>query len=518
MKKYIKKFLNVVIIAIFITTVLSCEEDFTDIGSNVISNTKFDTNAELVDIQVENSQLRRIQTDNISQQVNQYLLGVFNPTDYEKIEASIVSQVRLPLTEVSLVDRSYGADTTVVTTIDTAFVKLPYQISVQQSGLTSTVVLDSVFGDSTKPFSVNVYQSNTFFNRFNPADPSKTNTFFSDTEVEKKGAFLNTTFNYPLQPNVNDSILPVTRKTSDGSIYTVDTLRLNTAGLAPVQVPFARIPLKKDIIKSIFLDNYESTEFSSQENFNNYFRGLILEASGEEGALIGFDFTNSLESLNPSIEIYYTNTVLVNNVAVDTIAKSDSFRLSGIRYNQFTEENRTYSSNTEVKIQGTAGSEALITLFDQEKIDELRANNWLVNDASLTFYINQSIDTSLVPLRITAYKTTGGSNPVFSQIKDAYTEAATQGIRGFLETDSNGRKEKYTFNITDYVSDILSGATNSNPQLKLKVFNTTDLPVSESDTIFRNYSWNPKAVTLFNGNPVNGDKKAVLKISYSKRK
>ena len=61
-----------------------------------------------------------------------------------------------------------------------------------------------------------------------------------------------------------------------------------------------------------------------------------------------------------------------------------------------------------IVLQGAAGSEAKINLFGADtdgngvadKIEELRARNLLINDASLTFYINQSIDTTAVPYQI----------------------------------------------------------------------------------------------------------------------
>jgi hypothetical protein len=170
-------------------------------------------------------------------------------------------------------------------------------------------------------------------------------------------------------------------------------------------------------------------------------------------------------------------------------------------------------------VQGAAGSEGNVTLFNQNKIDELRSKNWLINDATLTLYINQSADTTYAPERLYMYKSDEDAvSPRLSQIKDAYSEIGFQGINGLLVRDSNGKKEKYVFKITDYVSDIISGETTYYPTLKLKTFNPTDLALTPTDTIFRKFSWNPKAVTLFNNDAANGDKKSVLKITYSEKK
>ena len=67
------------------------------------------------------------------------------------------------------------------------------------------------------------------------------------------------------------------------------------------------------------------------------------------------------------------------------------------------------------------------------------------------------------------------------------------------------------------MSDILSGETDYSPLLRLKAINSTDLQ-TVSDTVYTNYNWNPKAVTIFNHHIENDSKKAVLKISYSEKK
>ncbi|UAM98110.1 DUF4270 domain-containing protein [Polaribacter litorisediminis] len=517
MKNFFRKSVYIGIAISLFTIILSCEEEFTDVESNVITNTKFDTDAISIDVITENSPLERIQSDNISRQIAQYLLGVYANPDYEKIEASIVSQISIP-TGLSVLDGVvYGADTTVVTKIDTVFLKLPYQVTSNTDG--NKFEIDSVFGDKSKPFHLNIYRSNTYINVYNPADPSKINSFYSDDVFEKIGTELNTEVNFPFIPNENDTMFVVKRRLYDDTIVASDTIKLFNSTASTIPVPFARIPLNEDAFKELFLDKYETGEFASQDAFNDYFRGIIIEATGDEGSLTSFNFNNNNSTLIPSLEVYYTNTVLKSGtVVLDTISKNNSFPLSGFKVNTFKMEDKVYPVNNEIKIQGTAGSEGSITLFDQVKIDELKANNWLINDATLTFYINQSADTSHVPDRLYLYKSdTNVLSPSFSQIKDATSEGAFGGIGGFLSRDASGKKEKYTFKITDYISDILNGNIEYESILKLKVYNPSDAPTSGNDIVFRNSSWNPKAVTLFNNSAENGVKKAALVISYSKK-
>ncbi|WP_397444963.1 DUF4270 domain-containing protein [Polaribacter sp. R77954] len=501
--------------------VLSCEEDFTNIDSSVLTNTKFTTSSTLEYITAKNSPLERVQSDNISRRLGQYLLGVYASSDYEKLEASIVSQVAIT-TGLQVIDDEniYGADTTVVTKMDTVFLKIPYQVSLNDDG--DAYVLDSIIGDPTKAFNLNIYRSNTYLNVYNPEDPSKINRFYSNDVFEKIGDRLNVDADFPLIPSVNDTTLIVKRKLFDDSIATTDTVEIFSSAISTLKIPFIRIPLDEDKFKELFLDKLESSEFESQDAFNNYFRGLIIEATGTEGSLISFNFNNTNTDLNPSIEAYYTNTVLKSgSIVLDTITKNNSFPLSGFRVNTFAMDDKVYPDNDEIIIQGTAGSEGTITLFDEDKIKELRDRNLLINDASLILYINQSADTAHVPDRLYLYQDNTGVNAGFGQIKDSYREQLFFG--GELQRDANGTIEKYTFRITKHVSDLLSGESNYSPNFKLKAFNITDFPssiplpntVSATDTIFNNFSWNPKAVTLFNSTTANTAKKAVLKISYS---
>lgn len=519
MKKIIRKSVYVGVLFCISLAIISCEDDFTDIGSNIISNTKFDTNSITVDVSAENSPIETVQSDNISRQLNQYLLGIYARSEYEKLEASIVSQVSISA-DLKVIDDAniYGADTTVVTKIDTVFLKLPYQVTLNST--TSEFELDSIIGDATKSFNLNVYRSNTYLNLYNPTDPTKFNKFYSNDVFEKNGDELNDVVDFPFLPNANDTALVVKRRMYDNTIATLDTIQYFNSVALTLPVPFARIPLNEDKIKELFLDKYESTEFASQQAFNDYFRGLILEATGTEGSLISYNFNNTNINFNPSIEIYYTNTILKGgNTILDTISKNDSFPLSGFRVNTFKMEDKVYPINEEIIIQGTAGSEGEITLFDQNKIDELSANNWLINDATLTFYINQSSDTTFVPERLYLYKDNKDlAIPSLSQITDAYTESFDGGIQGDLVRDADGKVEKYNFKLTDYISNILNSETDYSPSLKLKAYNPTDEPSSTTDTIFRNYNWNPKAVTLFNNTVGDSNKKAVLKISYSEKK
>jgi len=520
--KIIKKSVYIGVLLSLFSAIISCEEDFTDIGSNVISSTKFNTSTYAVEITAENSPVESVSSDNISREPGEYLLGVHTSSEYEKIEASIVTQIGIGSSLQVIDDENvYSSDTIVVTTIDTVFIKLPYTATLDENTSSGPeFTLNSIIGDQSKTFTFNAYETSTYLSRLNPVDISKLNSYESNDIFDKTGAELNDPINFQFKPNKNDTVIVVKRRLSNTTLYSKDTIKYAMSG---VPLPFTVIPLNEEKFKESFLDKYESSEFDSQDAFNDYFRGIILEAKGDEGSLISFNFSNTVPALNPSIEVYYTNTVLTNGQVIDTIQKNNSFLFSGIRSAIYKMENKVYPVNNQIKLQGAAGSEASIDVFGEDtdnngiadKIEELRGKNWLINDASLTFYIDQSADTTSIPNRLYMYKNDIDLSSLtgLSQIKDTYSETT---FGGNLERDDNGKAEKYTFRITDYVSDLISGDDDSSPILKLKVHNVSDDPLSS--TVFENYSWNPKAVTLLNQDATNGDKRAILKIAYSEKK
>ncbi|MGB0892007.1 MAG: hypothetical protein ACPGUU_06610 [Flavobacteriaceae bacterium] len=524
MKNFLKKSAYIAALVLAFTIVISCEKDFTNIESNIISNTKFETNSLLADVEIENSAITRVKTDNIPLgfEPGQYLLGVYkSETDaYEKLEASIVSQLAINTT-LKVIDAAnvYVSDTTVITKIDTVFLRLPYQVTLNDDG--DGYNLDSIIGNQTEAFNLNIYQTSTYISRLNPTNPSKLNSYYSNDVFQKTGNELNITPNFNFKPNASTDSIVISRWLSDNKLATKDTISYTSSTSSTVKLPFAVIPLKEDKIKELFLDKYESAEFDSQDAFNNYFRGVILEASGNEGSLLSLNFN---ETIKPSIEVYYTNSVVTAGKIIDTIYKNDSFLLSGIRASHYEMEEKTYAAN-EVKLQGAAGSEATIKLFGlddnarAQKIEELQEKNWLINDASLSIFVNESVDPSTIPYQLYLYKSNeDATNPSYTQVKDVYTEGRTT-FGGLLEKDTiNGNLvKKYKFNITDYISDILSGETDYSPTLRLKVVNSTDL-TTVSDTIFNNFNWNPKAVTLYNHTETEDGKKIEFKISYSEKK
>lgn len=516
LNKMIRSFLYLGGLTLLLSFAISCEEDFTDVGTTLVSNNEFSTNDTIFEITVTGQNIDRVQADGLSISggaLGQYLLGVYNNPNYKKIEASIISQLQRP-GDLTIVDEEFGNDTIVQTTIDTVFLRLPYQATLLGTdAIGPDFQLDSIFGDQNTPFTLNVFRLTTYLNTLNPQNPAISNEFFSDENYQTDPEKLNVIEDIQFVPNRRDTAQFVLRRLSTGDIYDTDTIQYTNSN------PYINIPLKKERIKELLFDQYESADFASQDAFNNYFRGIKIQAEGNGGSIVSLNLTST--TFQPRLDIFYTNTVLTNGgtTVIDTISKSDTFLLTGIRNSLYNMTDGPVPPSNKFAIQGTAGSYGQVGILTNDQLTFLQNQDWLINDATLTLHVDKTTvgaDTLNTPFRMFVYKEELGNTGQMlrTQILDALSEGVL-ALDGFLNLDDNNHPDNYTFKITDYISELASGNRNDSRTLGIKVFNPTDLYDNFNDTIVETHSWNPKAVMLLNHDLTNGDRRATLKISYS---
>jgi len=553
-------YLSALVLVLFV--VVSCEENFTDIESGVISNTKFSTGAVVLDLEINAINLESIVADNILSDVADnsglpklsngarppmdYWLGVYENANAKNLKASFVSQIGLA---ANLKNSEDVIDGDTIYNLDKVVLKIPYTAvatGVDADGFT-TYRLDSILGNTSVSTALEVYRNPTYLNLINPSNPAKDNTFLSDFDYNETELLTETT-GFSFTPEATDSIFTFDRidRTLDVNNTTTvqDTLRVRNS--QNIQIPFLAIPLDLSQMKTIFWDEFNGDNFSSSAKFQNYFRGIILRAKGTEGALVPFN----LASLQISVDFLYSKTVLKEGEANEVIKDTYSFALGGIQ-NSIYEMGATPSvpANSFV-VQGTAGISAGIKIlgvnlsnllpgdpFLEYADKDADSNNYLsleelatikdeatnefvflINDADLTFAVNSdlSTDSDVLPQGLHVYQNkangNGGVSP--THLSDSYEETTFSGVLSTIDTESEA--QGYTFKITDYISDLLDGSSTDFSPLVLKVYNATDNPTL-TGFLNRNvlqYNWNPRAVVLFNE---NADNNAQVKISYTKK-
>jgi len=498
------KYLGLFSIVFF--TIISCEKAIDSIGVNLVDNNNFNTDKLISEVITTNVNVDRV----ISNGVPQYLLGVYSDTEFGKLKASIVSQLSLPA-----VGESYNYGTNAA--IDSVIVYIPYQSTKNLNNYSDgkpSFAIDSVFGDKDVEFQLNVYELKTYLNTLNSEDPSKLAVYYSDKEFQKSETPL---FSGNFKVNPDDTVAYIKRYMPDATSYDIDTIK--QANLSPS----IKIPLNEAMIQQLFVDNASNTEFASTDNFQHYFRGLYIEAkelNSDKSHVI------SLGMSNTNMTIYYSNDedeavgVDLNNNGTTgeqgvRIKHEYVFSLGSLKSNVLQRDNtNSKASGTDrLYVQGAAGSMATIELSQiGENLVALQNRNLLITDANLIFYVDQTslVNSNIAPEQLFLYNYDGNK-----QLLDMMTEGLSK-VGGTLERDTDGKPYRYVFKITDYISELLNFTKPLDlVKLGLKVYSSTDSPVSVTDTSIKNFSWSPKGVVLFGNDISAGDKRIKLEISYS---
>jgi len=496
------KYLGLCSIVFF--TIISCEKEIETIGVNLVDNNNFSTNKDTSEVITTNEDILRVPASGI----DQYLLGVYSDNEFGTLKASIVSQLGLPVTDD---DYNYGTNYG----IDSVLMVIPYQSTKSAEKYTDgkpKFSLDSIFGDKDVAFQLGIYELKTFLNTLDPNDPSKPAIYYSDKEFQK-GEVPFYSGNFKVNPN--DTVSYIKRYMPNGvTTYKIDTVK------ATDKSPSIRIPLNENLIKQIFVDNAAGAEFQSLDAFQHYFRGFYIEAAAltsNKAHLISLNMTNA------KMIIYYSKdedegaTVDLNGNKINgelgvRTKHNYEFAFGAIKSNVLKRDLAPHQSGeNRLYVQGAAGSLATIELFKNENLIDLQDNNWLINDANLIFYVDQSAASNIAPEQLFIYNYTENL-----QFTDVMTEGI-DAVGGKLERDDNGKPYRYVFKITDYISRLLkTDEALELVKIGLKVYNPSDIPSAITDVKIREYSWTPKGVVLYGQDPSFGDKRVKLEISYSK--
>ncbi|MBT8302065.1 MAG: DUF4270 family protein [Maribacter sp.] len=335
------------------------------------------------------------------------------------------------------------------------------------------------------------------------------------------------------------------------------TLDINESEQKAILDPGIRVPLDNAFFQENVIDMEGTTELLSQANFTEFVRGIHLSTSS-----ITDDVMMLLDMKDAAITIYYHyDKVNTNGTQDDTsddemIIENAQFVLSSlVEQNGFTSGNAINTLNDEIYpitvndaldsdgnasrlyLKGGAGTYTEIKLFAEDDtegqalIDQIKANNWIINEANLVFYVDrETLDgagTVVEPSRLYLYNTEDNL-PLFNRATENTDQTSIPLLGAFLNYDgviqksSDGKGEKYTIRITEHINDILVRDTNNSPlgltltpniefiginEAMLTDGNTEDVPVSQT--------LSPLGTVLFGSLPENGDKRLKLEIFYS---
>ncbi len=356
----------------------------------------------------------------ITNSLSKFPIGYFQDPIFGKTTANVAMSLNTPST-----DLTFGT----APALDSAVLVLKYA--------------DGYYGDATAKLQFEVYQLAA---RLQPGK------VFYNTDVQ---AF-------------DNSILVGSRL---AKVNTVDSVLVTeiVKGAPDVQkkkAPQIRITLDPTFINSNFL-NADVANFKTNSAFNNFIKGLYVTVNGAQttgaGGIAYFDLSSADGS---KLELYYKNT---SGTTVDTTVVSFPIQnsLSPVAaefkhdYTGTLVETQLNNPNTEYDdtyVQAMAGVKTRVNFPNLDQLGKIT-----VNKAELIVSVDQGTADVFKPVpRLFLYQSDiAGQKQLVPDISDHDSRALTDaGFGGFYDST----KKRYTFVLTSYVQDLLSG--------KLKQYNT----------------------------------------------
>ncbi|SDG38907.1 DUF4270 domain-containing protein [Psychroflexus sediminis] len=496
----------------------SCENEYSEVGTDLINSIAIQPAYETENLIAYSEKHNSIQTNGF----NNYFLGKYDDPVYGLSEVKILTQVSLSAT-----NPEFEANTIV----DSVVMTLPFFSREVEQGVYE---LDSVYGEGS--FKVNIFESNQFLRDLDPEPESgfqERQLYFTDQLDEFRP-------NIEASPLVTSQVIKPSELTEPvilfetGSAGAIDTLSLS---------PRIRIKMPNQYFEDKIINPFSPEVLVSNNAFKNYLRGFFIEAEQQESELSMAMFDLNNEQAN--ITIYYRNEIEDEENQGDPEFNYNQFVLnfSGIKLNLY-EDNFSVdlsSQNLEegeenIYLKGGEGSSGIIELFTgpdldgngvSDELDELRSNNWLINEANLDLYIDEEIASSpknrinrvfLFNLDEETVLTDFIRDPTASENPNL----SRQVHLGPLTEDENG-DPFYRIKLTSYINNVINN-DSTNVRLGLYVspninnpglVETRNTSLGISDEVPGMMLETPRGIVLHGNRSATETKRLKLRIIYT---
>ena len=399
--------------------------------------------------------------------------------------------------------------------------------------------VDSLLGNRDASFKIKVQELDYYLRSYNPTDNFESFQKYYSDEIQLLNFSGFTIHDDEVSIDTNEIVI---YKEDDPDTDDVD----ESEEVKERLTPRLRLPLNKDFFQRKIIDHEGSDDMTNADNFNIYFKGLVLQAYDfSEDLLMILDYSNAKINIEYEYDKYNKNDT-DDNTSDDTIDKVKAnyeLNLSGNQlnvfnksaYNQDILNNLNSSENlSRVFLKGGEGLIAEIDLFTDNDgnnvLDEIRANGWLVNEANLTMYVDKDkINESgnlIEPFRVYLYDI-DAKTPLPDYYIDNSTGPKKSNVKivhsGILELDEDDKGLKYKIRISEHVKNIVR---NDSISAKLglavssSISNSVNTDVKTTDVmkyIPLATAINPLGTVLIGPNPEpeNFDKRMRLEIYYT---
>ena len=484
-------------------TLLSCDKDFNSLDSDVIGDNHFDLEKEEVSVIAYTKATGPVQTNNLPLNA----LGIYNNPKFGQTKAHFVTQV-----ELGTENPSFGYNPVIAS----VYLYVPYFSSLKSTETSGERIyeLDSIYGNpETGKFKLSVLENGYYLRDFDPTDnlQSAQKYYSNDKNLIDpfKGAeLLNNSSNISQNNEFYFSKKELyIYKTNGAGLYLDSNGNVlsnqNDVSLRVIKerkTPGIWLDLKNSFFQQKIIDATATGNLFNNNIFKNYFRGLLFEVeeiNPGQGALAILDFSKAelkilykasaeptVENPNPirtrrefSLKMGYNSSSTLRNNSINLFEYNYSSD-----YQTGLDNSNEVTGDEKLFIKGGNGSVVFVDILNATDLQRLRDNvannNWLINDARLTFYIEKdemdAVDEDEEPQRIYIFDAT--NNKVIVDYSydssSSFNPKNNKVIFGGIikrETDEPKKGIKYTVRLTEHIKSVLKVDDNGDYQDNIKI-------------------------------------------------
>lgn len=495
-------------VLLLIIAMASCEDDLSTIGSEILGSE--DPTGILDDshsVIAYSKKMSPVQTN----QLPAYQLGVYNNQLYGKSNIGFLTQLVMGANNPKFGDSA---------TVDSVFVYLPYFSTETAVDTTITYKLDSIYG--TDPINIRIFESNYYLRDYDPDSGFEDSQPYYSNQAPIFEGFLG-----PELARVEDF-----RPSPQGFVFEINEDEKETLA------PGLRVKLDSLYFQEKIIDKEGSIELRNNTNFRNYLRGIYfqVDSPSDNGSMFMFDESKA------NVTIYYSYTddsdkrkqktfkMDMSGVSVNTI---DNAPLPQEIQNTLANSD-TIMGNERLYIRGGDGIMAVVQLFGEDadgdgvpdELELLRAKKWMINEANLTFYVDQDAMTGTEPDRITIYDLKNSRLLADYNLDptNALPAAESQTNHlGKLVRGSDDKGKYYKIKLTNHISDLINKDSTNVPlgivvtqNVKNQVFQKLSAPLEPGiEKIPAGSVISPKGTAIHGNNSPIEEKRLKLRIYYT---
>jgi hypothetical protein len=542
------------IVIVAVLGVVSCENELTPLGANFLGDDPANVIKEAeFDVKTYSVPVNPVQTSNFSSMP----FGIYEDPIYGTSTYEFVAQLSLAFTNPNVGNNAVLRDVR----IEVPYFATPTGVA-EDDNLETTYRLDSIYGGGS--LRLEVYRNNYFLNNYDSDNLTDRAIYYSDFKntIESNLGELLYENNAFIPGAAEERIFEVIDGVETDSVIERLSPRFrksltdDDASLTRwKEILFNLDPVSGDIINA-------RPELANNSLFQDYFRGIYFKVAGANSnpnmIHLNINQAKIVVTIQSDSDVIDVNDIDEDDDTTDLIANPESeitINFDGNRVGMISNEfsssvitdiqmsNDPVNGAESLYLKGGSGSLAVVELFGQATnnidgeaaaLSEVIENDWIINDAYIDFYVNQSKVTTpgrSESERVLIYDY--GTNRllsdfVISQNSFDAVNANTNHL-GRLERvdvdDESSPGVKYRIRVTQHLSNILAGNIPNN---RLALVVSQNVSSLGNSAVLNGPNPNPDLTsiplsaaishegTVLHGNlSTDPDKRPKLKIFYS---